>query len=85
MYRYSSKIAWQSLDDEVVVIDLENRRVLGLNSSGAFVWTLAETHTVSQIADALSDGYDVEPSIARSEVQSFFDDMCGRGLLEKIA
>jgi hypothetical protein len=35
-------VAWQRIGDEAVVMSLAEGRVLGLNATGALVWSLVE-------------------------------------------
>jgi hypothetical protein len=80
--RYSARIAWQNLTDETIIVDLNERKVFGLNSAGALVWSMVETHQIGEIVDAVSAHFFVEPKTARKDVSSFIEQMTQRGLLE---
>ncbi len=80
--RYSARIAWQNLTDETIIIDLNERKVFGLNSVGTLVWSMVETHQIGEIVDTVSAHFFVEPGTARTDVNSFIEQMAQRGLLE---
>jgi len=53
------RVAWQSVGGEVVILDLEGRRVLGLNDAGSFLWTRLPDHTEAELAEALARAYEI--------------------------
>ena len=55
--RIPSRLAWQVIDGEAVLIDLAHGKSLGLNPTGTFVWSLLATqHDETSIVDGLRAG-----------------------------
>lgn len=77
------RAAWQQVDGEAVVIDLQSRRVMGLNKTGSFLWCAADgKSTIEQLAARLAAAFPVSLERARSETAAFFGMMARRGLVE---
>ena len=54
-----------------------------LNDTGAFVWELlAQERSVDEISVAVAEKFDVATNAARTDVQSFADEITKMGLLE---
>ncbi len=81
--RYGSGLAWQLLSDEVIIVDLETKKVLGLNPVGSLVWSLLETHRTPAIVEEIIRHYGIDPETAERDVSAFIEKMSDRGLLEK--
>jgi hypothetical protein len=79
--RLAPELAWQSIDGESVVIDLPKRRVLGLNSTGSFIWSRIGRASEEEIATELAREFDVEEARARSDVREFLARLRDRGFL----
>lgn len=57
-------IAFQSLQDEMVLLNLHTGVYFGLNAVGARMWQLIQAHQntpLNKILDALVDEYEVSP------------------------
>jgi hypothetical protein len=74
-------VAWQTIDEEGVVLDLDRGRSFGLNPAAALVFSLLETHGEEEIAGELSRRFDVGRDEARADVASFLAAMRERGLV----
>ncbi len=67
---------------EAVVITPGENMLRMFNAAGSRIWELADgSHTVDEIVAALVDAYVVEPEVARADVESFIEDLAGKGLL----
>jgi len=54
-----------------------------LNSTGSWIWRLlGSPRTVTQLAMAFAQEYEVEPEMARRDVADFLDEMMALGLVE---
>jgi hypothetical protein len=54
-----------------------------LNSTGSLIWRLlGSPRTVTQLAMAFAQEYEVEPEMARRDVADFLDEMMALGLVE---
>jgi len=66
-----------------VILDLEGKKVMGLNAVGSFVWGLLDgTRTVGGIADAVARQFDVGSDRATADVVSFLAALTARGLID---
>jgi hypothetical protein len=77
----ASRLAWQVIDGEAVVIDLGKGRTLGLNPTGSLVWSLLADHDEAAIAAEVSRRFEVTPEAARADVREFLDAMREQGLV----
>ena len=74
-----SRVAWQSVEERVVIIDLETGRACGLNETGSAVWTMIETHSPEQIAQCLSSKHSRPMNKVAPEVDGFIAMVRERG------
>ena len=80
--RHGDQCAWQALPDEVVVVDLHGRRVMGLNATGSHLWQAVDgRRTVEALAASLAASFGVELERARQDTLAFVEAMVARGLL----
>jgi hypothetical protein len=74
--------AWQSLDAEVVIVQLEREEVHVTNTLGAFLMeALKEGATLGQLVARVTDAYDVEEARAQSDVEAFLRTSLEAGLI----
>lgn len=79
----SEAVSWQEADGEVIALDLTTSDYLGVNSSGALLWTrLAKGATAAELTTALVAAFGVDQERAGTDVAAFLDDAGHRGLLE---
>jgi hypothetical protein len=81
--RRSPETAWQMIGEEAVVMNLAGARVLGLNPTGALVWSLLEERDERGLAEAVAERFAVDPESARADVRAFLDLLRERGLVEE--
>lgn len=74
-------MAWQAIGDEVVVMSLAEGRVLGLNPTGALVWSLVEERDEDGLVAALLERFATDGERAREDVRSFLSLLRERGLV----
>lgn len=79
--RLDTRLAWQVIDGEAVVVDLARGRTLGLNPSASMIWSLLPDHDEGAIARALSERFDVDVPTARADVAEFVRSLRERGLV----
>lgn len=81
--RRTDRCAWQVVEGEAVLLDLEGRMLLGLNAVGSFLWPLVDgARTVAQLGDAVAAAFGVEPGRARDDAARFLLDLQRRGLVQ---
>ncbi len=77
-----SRVAWQVLDGQVVLIDLERGAALGLNTTASFLWQRLAGRTTAELAIDLAGAFAVEPSQAGRDVEGFLELLRSRGLVQ---
>jgi hypothetical protein len=81
--RPADRCAWQVVEGEAVLLDLDGRIILGLNAVASFLWPLLDgRRTVADLGDAVAARFAVAPGRARDDVTRFLVDMQGRGLIQ---
>ena len=87
----SDDVIARSIGDEVLLVpvtkgggDLEN--IFSLNAVGAFVWEAADgKRSVQEIVDGVVAEFEVERSVAESDVEAFLGEMEVAGLMSRRA
>lgn len=83
--RVSSRCAWQVVEKEAVLLDLDGRRVLGLNPVGSFVFPLIDgTRTVGGLAAEVAQRFGVPVQRAEADLQVFLAGLAQRGFVEGV-
>lgn len=78
------KIAGQSMAIPVGARTQEIHGMIGLNETGAFLWTkLQEAQTEDGLTEALLEEYEVEEQLARESVRMFLDKLGNAGFLKQ--
>jgi hypothetical protein len=81
--RPSARCAWQVVDGEAVLLDLEGRRILGLNPAGSHLWGLLDgQRSPAELATALAERFNLGAERARADVDAFLAELYARGLVE---
>jgi hypothetical protein len=71
------------LDGEAVILSLDQGVYYGLNTVGAFAWTLLEhPRTVAELRDAVVEAYEVDAPTAERDLLELLADMAARGLVQ---
>jgi hypothetical protein len=81
--RRHPEVAWQTIGDEAILMSLEEGRVLGLNPTGALVWSLVEERDEDGLVAAVVERFATEGVQAREDVRSFLSLLRERGLLRE--
>jgi hypothetical protein len=74
-------VAWQRIGDEAVVMSLAEGRVLGLNATGALLWSLVEERDEDGLVAAVVERFATDAASARTDVREFLGLLRERGLL----
>jgi len=74
-------VAWQRIGDEAVVMSLAEGRVLGLNPTGALLWSLVEERDEDGLVAAVVERFATEGVGAREDVRGFLAMLRERGLV----
>lgn len=66
-----------------MILDLEGRKLMGLNPTGSFVWGLLDgQRTLAQLAAAVAERFQVSDERALADVSAFVAALAERGLVE---
>lgn len=79
--RRSPDTAWQRIGDETVIMNLAKACVIGLNPTGALLWSILEEHDEDGLARAISERFEVDAQTARQDVREFLDLLRRQGLV----
>jgi hypothetical protein len=83
--RISPRCTWQVVEGEAVLLDLQGRRLLGLNPAGSFLFPLLDGgRTVAHLAAALAERFGIEASRAEADVRLFLGELARRGFVEGV-
>ncbi len=74
-------VAWQTIGDEAVLMSLAEGRVLGLNPTGALVWSLVEERDEDGLVAAVMERFAADHERAREDVRGFVSLLRERGLV----
>lgn len=74
-------VAWQTIGEEAVVMSLAEGRVLGLNPTGALVWSLVGERDEDGLVAAVVERFATDRERARADVRGFLALLHERGLL----
>jgi hypothetical protein len=72
---------WREVDGQVVIISVDSARVRLLNGVGGFVWARCDGRALASIAEEVGRAYDVNPEVARDDVERFVRDLAARGMI----
>jgi hypothetical protein len=76
-------VAWQEVDGETVLLDLEHSRYLGVNAAGTLLWrALAAGTTHDELVAQLKQEFGISEVQACGDVDSFIADCADRNLLQ---
>jgi hypothetical protein len=82
MKRTSSAMA-RSVGDELVILDPTTGKYFGLNDVGALIWDLlSEDHDRDELVEAVLSGYDVEISVAKTDVDELVEQLRDANLID---
>ena len=81
--RRHREVAWQRIGDEAVVMSLAEGRVLGLNPSGALLWSLLEERDEDGLVAAVVERFATDERHARDDVRGFLSMLRERGLVHE--
>lgn len=75
-------MAWQNIDGETVLLNIEGKELMGLNEVGAHIWDLADgSRSVGQIVESVASRFEISTGTATADVQAFLSDLIAAGAL----
>ena len=77
-------LAWRTVEDEMIAIDVRDSTYLTANDSGALLWNaLASGTTKDELAGSLVAAYGIDADTAAADVERFLTELRERGLLDE--
>jgi len=77
-------VIFQTLHDEIVLLNLTEHEYYGLDSVGADIWQLLLKHrNVADAVASLQQIYTVDEPTARRDIERFVEELVNSGLLKK--
>jgi Coenzyme PQQ synthesis protein D (PqqD) len=78
----SSRVAWQVVGGEVIVLDVSTGRAIGLSEVGAFVWTNLDKLDTEQMVEEMIKEFEVDEATARNDLAIFLETFVRDELLQ---
>ncbi len=77
-------LAWRTVDDEMIAIDVRDSTYLTANDSGALLWAAFASGTTKEaLTGSLVAAYGIDEETAAADVERFLIDLRERGLLDE--
>jgi len=75
-------MAWQTVDGELVLLNIDGKELLGVNAVGARVWELVDgVRTLDEIAAQIASDFSVSLPVATGDVLEFIGELSAAGAL----
>jgi hypothetical protein len=81
-FRIAPRIAWQVIDGEAVLVDLDEGRSLGLNAAGSLLWPRLPTSTAEELAELLVATFGIGRDAAARDVEAFLSLLRARRFID---
>ena len=83
-FHVANDVLFQSVDQELVLLNLTSQKYYGLDSMGARMWNLlAEHHRPAAVADRICEEFDADRALVLRDVEAMAADFHAAGLIEK--
>lgn len=85
-YRQSSNITGQTVDDEVLLLDVATSQIHQLNPTACFIWSQCDgLKSVEQIADIVVERFEVDRATAMEDIEKTLQQLDDLKLIERIS
>jgi hypothetical protein len=75
-------MAWQTIDGETVLLNIDGKELLGVNEAAARMWALCDgARTLDEIAALIAAEFDVSAADAAADVRAFASELAAAGAL----
>jgi hypothetical protein len=75
--------AYEMVDGQAVIINLQDSTYIALNETGSFLWARLDGETTLEaIAQALAETYQVDLAVTRPDVLELAQELLARGMIE---
>ena len=77
-----STVFVQTVDDEMVILDMQSENYFGLDAMGTEMWqTLVENNTLENLKNVMLKTYDVEENILKHDIEVFIAELLKNKLI----
>lgn len=81
-YSCKTNVFVTELSDRLALLDMETGTYFSLNQSGTLIWSkLTENKSVSEIADALIEEYEISRDQALQDSKNLIEELVSQGLV----
>ena len=83
--KQSDNILMQTLDDDIIMADINTGNYFGLDLTGRRIWELIEQPAkLEDICARLAQEYEVDPASCEQEVVVFVNELVEKGLIQVV-
>jgi hypothetical protein len=79
--RIARQVAWQVIDGEAMIVDLDSGKTLGLNETATWIWSHLDGRTAIDLAADLAAEFAISPVDAERDVNEFLSVLRERKLI----
>jgi len=84
-YKQCSDLTMQSVEDEILILDVKNDHIHQLNPTACFIWLNCNgSNTEENLAQLLLDKYDIDQSTAEIDVANILKELQKLELIESV-
>jgi imidazolonepropionase-like amidohydrolase len=78
----TASVLTAEVDKQIVMMDIESGRYLGLDDIGSVIWQRLETpRTFGDLVDSLVEDYDAERAVIAQDVRELLKEMATQGIV----
>jgi hypothetical protein len=82
LIRRTASVLTAEIDKQIVMMDIESGRYLGLDDIGSVIWKRLETpRTLGDLVDSLVEDYDAERAVIAQDVRELLKEMATQGIV----
>lgn len=83
-FKTAPHVAWQQLDDQVILVDLRSGVGMGLNPAATLIWKLLERAELAEIVSSLAHEFEISADDAARDVDEFVSELAGKNLISRL-
>ncbi len=76
-------MAWQTIDGETVLLNIEGKELLGVNEVAARIWALCDgAHSIDQLTATIAEEFEIDLPTAAADVRTFLTQLLAAKTIE---
>ena len=81
-YTLSSSLMTQSIDDEILLMDMQTQNFYALNNSGEILFEILQKHTILQnVYDEMFETFEVEKDQLLNDIETFVENLTKQNMM----